>query len=338
MTKQYTIAVIAAKTLVGESLLELLAERNFPISKIHALASAAFEDEEVEFGRRTLDIQAIEAFDFTSVELAFFIDAYLAEQYGEKAAESGCLVIDLSGHFSGKAGVPLIIPEVNPNSIIEYKNHNIVASPLSTTVQLLLALKPIHDVARITRINMTTYQAVSGSGRGGIDELASQTAQLLNGRPIDTKLYPKQIAFNVLPQINSLQENGYTVDENRLVREIQSILEQPTLGVNPTCVRVPVFFGDSIAVHLETESKLAAQQVYALLEAADGLSVIDTSEEGGYPTAVTEGVNEDTVWVGRIREDYSHPFGMNLWLVADNVRKGTALNGVQIAELLIKQL
>lgn len=335
MTKKYTVAVIGAKSLVGETLLEILADRDFPVSKLYALAQASLEDEEVDFGRRTLDLQDIASFDFTEVELAFFIDAALAETYGEEAAQAGCVVIDLSGYFSKQLDIPLIVPEVNPQLIEQYRDRNIVANPLSTTIQLLLALKPLHDVARITRINITTYQAVSGSGRSGIDELAGQTAQLLNGRPIDTKLYPKQIAFNVLPQINDFQDNGYTQDENQLVQELRTILEQPTLGVNPTCVRVPVFFGDSMAVHLETEQKLTVDQAYEVLKAASGLSLIDTSGDGGYPTAVTEGANDDTVWVGRVREDYSHPNGLNLWLVADNVRKGAALNAVQIAELLV---
>lgn len=336
MTKQYIIAVIGATSLVGETLIELLAERKFPISQLYALAPVAFEDDEVEFGRRTLDIQDIAGFDFTEAEIAFCVDAQLTAQYGEEAAQAGCVVIDLSGYFNGREGVPLLIPEVNPDSISEYKNHNIIVSPLGTTVQALLALKPLDDVARIQRINITSYQAVSGSGRLGIDELAGQTAQLLNAKPIDTKLYPKQIAFNVLPQINALQDNGYTVDENRFIQEMRSLLANSNLGVNPTFVRVPVFFGDALALHIETERKVTAEQAYEVLQLAAGITVIDTLEDGGYPTPVTEAANEDTVFIGRIREDYSHPCGLDLWVVADTVRRGTALNGIQIAELLVQ--
>ena len=336
MTKRYTIAEVGANTLVGETLIEILAERNFPIETLHALARASFEDEEVEFGRRTLDIQLVENFDFTQAELAFFIEADLAAEYGSDAAQAGCVVIDLSGHFSSVEGVPLIIPEVNPEAVSDYKNHNMLVSPLSTTIQALVALKPLHDVAKIMRINVTSYQAVSSSGRVGIDELASQTAQLLNARPIDTKLYPKQIAFNVLPQINALQDNGYTVDENRFVQEIRSLLATSDLGVNPTFVRVPVFFGDGLALHIETERKLTAEQAYEALQLAASLTVMETHEDGGYPTPVTEAANENAVFVGRIREDYSHPCGLDLWVVTDNTRKGAALNGVQIAELLVQ--
>lgn len=336
MTKQYTIAVVGAASLVGETLIELLAERKFPISKLYALAPVAFEDEEVEFGRRTLDIQDIAGFDFTEAEIAFCVDAQLTAQYGEAAAQAGCVVIDLSGHFSGREEIPLIIPEVNADAISDYKNYNILVSPLGTTIQTLLALKPLDDAARITRINATSYQAVSGSGKAGIDELAGQTAQLLNARPIDAQLYPKQIAFNVLPQINALQDNGYTVDENRFAQELRSLLANSDLGVNPTFVRVPVFFGDALALHIETELKLTAEQAYELLQQAVGVTVMDTNEDGGYPTPVTEAANEDAVFIGRIREDYSHPHGLDLWVVADTVRKGAALNGVQIAELLVK--
>ncbi|WP_020560007.1 aspartate-semialdehyde dehydrogenase [Thiofilum flexile] len=337
MIRKYTVAVVGAKTLVGETLMELLAERNFPIEKLNALAKVSFWDEDVDFGRRTLDVQDIEAFDFTTVELAFFIEADLAADYGEEAAQAGCVVIDLSGHFSGREGVPLVIPEVNPAAVSEYKNHNMLVNPLSTTIQALMALKPLDDAAKITRINITSYQAVSSSGKAGIDELANQTAQLLNARPIDTKLYPKQIAFNVLPQINALQDNGYTVDENRFMQEVRSLLMSPHLGVNPTFVRVPVFFGDALALHIETEHKLSTDQAYELLRQAVGVTVMEANEDEGYPTPVTEAANEEAVFIGRIREDYSHPCGLDLWVVADNVRKGAALNAVQIAELLVQE-
>jgi aspartate-semialdehyde dehydrogenase len=229
-----------------------------------------------------------------------------------------------------------VVPEVNPQAIEAYKNHGIIANPNCSTIQMLVALKPIHDAVGIERINVATYQAVSGTGKEAIEELALQTSALLNGYPISTKAYPKQIAFNVLPHIDAFQDNGYTREEMKMVWETRKILEDNSILVNPTAVRVPVFYGHSEAVHLETRVKITAAEVKALLQKAPGILVLDERENGGYPTAVTEASGKDFVFVGRIREDISHPKGINLWIVADNVRKGAALNSIQIAELLIK--
>jgi aspartate-semialdehyde dehydrogenase len=245
-------------------------------------------------------------------------------------------VIDTTSQFRYDDEIPLVVPEVNPDKIANYEDHGIIANPNCSTIQMLVALKPIHDAAGIERINVCTYQAVSGTGKEAIEELAGQTANLLNAKDIETKVYPKQIAFNVLPQIDVFQDNGYTKEEMKMVWETHKIMGDDSIRVNPTAVRVPVFFGHSEAVHLETRKKMSADQCRQLLAAAPGIVVMDEHRDGGYPTAVTEGANSDPVYVGRIREDISHPRGLDLWVVADNVRKGAALNSIQIAEMLVK--
>ncbi|MFZ5535953.1 MAG: aspartate-semialdehyde dehydrogenase, partial [Pseudomonadota bacterium] len=229
-----------------------------------------------------------------------------------------------------------VVPEVNPHAVAQYKNRGIIANPNCSTIQMLVALKPIHDAVGIERINVATYQAVSGTGKEAIEELASQTANLLNGKPIKAEVYPKQIAFNVIPQIDVFMDNGYTKEEMKMVWETKKIMGDDSILVNPTCVRVPVFYGHSEAVHIETREKITAEQARELLRKAPGVEVLDEHVPGGYPTAVTEAANHDATYVGRIREDVSHPRGLNLWVVSDNVRKGAALNSVQIAELLIR--
>ena len=226
---------------------------------------------------------------------------------------------------------------MNPGAIAGYTARGIIANPNCSTIQMLVALKPIYDAVGITRINVATYQAVSGTGKAAIEELAGQTARLLNGQPVETNVYPRQIAFNALPHIDSFQDNGYTREEMKMVWETQKIFGDPDIQVNPTCVRVPVFFGHSEAVHIETREKLSAMAARELLETAPGVTVMDQWEDGGYPTAVTEAAGADPVYVGRIREDISHPQGLALWVVSDNVRKGAALNSVQIAEILLAE-
>jgi aspartate-semialdehyde dehydrogenase len=225
---------------------------------------------------------------------------------------------------------------VNPNKIVDYKNQGIIANPNCSTIQMLVALKPIYDAVGISRINVCTYQAVSGTGKEAIEELGKQTLSLLNMQAINTNVYPKQIAFNVLPQIDVFMDNGYTKEEMKMVWETQKILGDTTVMVNATAVRVPVFYGHSEAVHIETRSKISSEEVRALLKKAPGVTVVDERKDGGYPTAVTDSSGNDDVFVGRIREDISHPLGIDLWIVGDNIRKGAALNSVQIAELLIK--
>jgi aspartate-semialdehyde dehydrogenase len=244
-------------------------------------------------------------------------------------------VVDNTSQFRYDDDIPLVVPEVNPEAVADYKNRGIIANPNCSTIQMMVALKPIYDAVGITRVNVATYQAVSGSGKPAMDELAKQTADLLNGRPVEASVYPKQIAFNVLPHIDTFQENGYTKEEMKMVWETKKIMGDESIMVNPTAVRVPVFFGHSEAIHIETRDKITAAQATELLSAAPGIVVMDDRNDGGYPTAVTEASGQDPVYVGRIREDISHPNGLNLWVVADNVRKGAALNSVQIAEVLV---
>jgi aspartate-semialdehyde dehydrogenase len=247
------------------------------------------------------------------------------------------VVVDNTSHFRYDTDIPLVVPEVNPHAVADYKNRGIIANPNCSTIQMLVALKPIYDAVGITRINVSTYQAVSGTGKPAIEELASQTAALLNGKPVEASVYPKQIAFNVLPHIDSFEDNGYTREEMKMVWETRKIFEDESIMVNPTAVRVPVFYGHSEAVHIETREKITAERARELLEAAEGVVVVDEHRDGGYPTAVTEGADTDPVYVGRIREDISHPMGLDMWVVADNVRKGAATNSIQIAEILAKK-
>lgn len=337
MSKTYDVAVVGATGAVGETMLSILAERDFPVGNVYAVASERSAGKRVEFGRKTLVVEDLAAFDFSKVQIGLFSPGgSVSAEYAPKAAAAGCVVIDNTAHFRYDDDIPLIIPEVNPHAIAGYKKRGIIANPNCSTIQMLVALKPLHDAARITRINVATYQAVSGTGKEAIDELASQTASLLSGKPVECNVYPRQISFNALPHIDVFLENGYTKEEMKMVWETHKIMESPDIQVNPTAVRIPVFFGHSEAVHIETGKKLSAEQAREILEKADGIVVMDERVDGGYPTAVTDGANSDPVYVGRIREDISHPSGLNLWVVADNVRKGAALNSVQIAELLIR--
>ena len=246
-------------------------------------------------------------------------------------------MIDNTSQFRYDDDIPLVVPEVNPEAIADYKKRGIIANPNCSTIQMMVALKPIYDAVGITRVNVCTYQAVSGSGKSAMDELAKQTAALLNGRPVDNAVYPKQIAFNVLPQIDVFEENGYTKEEMKMVWETKKILGDDAILVNPTAVRVPVFYGHSEALHIETKAKLTASDARKLLSESEGIVVVDEHVDGGYPTAVSDASGSDPVYIGRIREDISHPNGLNLWVVADNVRKGAALNSVQIAEILVEK-
>jgi aspartate-semialdehyde dehydrogenase len=254
-----------------------------------------------------------------------------------RAVEAGAVVIDNTSEFRDADDVPLVVSEVNPHAIAEYPHRNIIANPNCSTMQMLVALAPIHRAARIERINVATYQSVSGAGRSGIEELGRQTADLLNFREVEPSKFPAQIAFNVIPQGGDFMENGYTTEEMKLVRETRKILEDDAILVNPTVVRVPVFFGHSEAVHIETRDRIDAATARALLEAAPGVVVVDERKAGGYPTPVGHAAGKDAVFVGRIREDISHPNGLDLWVVSDNIRKGAALNAVQVAEILIRE-
>jgi aspartate-semialdehyde dehydrogenase len=338
VTKQVDVAVVGATGAVGEAMLEILHQRNFPVGKVYALASERSAGSTVQFGNKSLIVEDLAEFDFSKVQVGLFSPgASVSEIYAPKAAAAGCVVIDNTSQFRYDDDVPLVVPEVNPEAIAGYKTKGIIANPNCSTIQMLVALKPIYDAAGITRINVCTYQAVSGSGKPAMDELAKQTAALLNGRSVEAEVYPKQIAFNVLPQIDVFMDNGYTKEEMKMVWETRKIMGDDSIQVNPTAVRVPVFFGHSEAVHIETRDKITAEQAIALYEKAPGIVLFDERKDGGYPTAVTEASGQDPVYIGRIREDISHPNGLNLWVVADNVRKGAALNSVQIAEVLVEK-
>ncbi|MCL4164839.1 UNVERIFIED_CONTAM: hypothetical protein GTU68_032546 [Idotea baltica] len=335
MSKEFDVAVVGATGAVGETMLSILAERKFPIRNIYALASERSAGKRVEFGSKQLVVQDLAKFDFSQVQIGIFSPgASVSKIYAPIAAEAGCVVIDNTSQFRYDDDKPLIIPEVNAHAIAQYKDTNIIANPNCSTIQMLVALKPIHDAVGITRVNVCTYQAVSGTGKEAIEELGGQTARLLNGQPAQASVYPKQIAFNALPHIDTFQENGYTKEEMKMVWETRKIMEDDTIRVNPTCVRIPVFYGHSEAVHLETKAPITADQARDLLGSAQGIVVLDEHKDGGYPTAVTESAGTDAVYVGRIRQDISTENGLNLWVVSDNVRKGAALNSVQIAECL----
>ncbi|MBM4208749.1 MAG: aspartate-semialdehyde dehydrogenase [Gammaproteobacteria bacterium] len=337
MIKFYSVAVVGATGAVGEAMLSILEERKFPVGEVHALASSKSAGKRIPFQGGSLKVEDLATFDFSRVQIALFsAGASVSAEYAPKAAAAGCVVVDNTSYFRYDDDIPLIVPEVNPEKIADYRNKNIIANPNCSTIQMLVALKPIYDAAGIERINVSTYQAVSGTGKKGIDELAKQTAKLLNGKPVESTVYPKQIAFNVLPQIDVFQDNGYTKEEMKMVWETQKILGDNSVKVNATTVRVPVFYGHSEAVNVETKEKIDATTVRELLDKAPGVTVVDERVNGGYPTAVTESSGHDNVFVGRIREDISHPKAINLWVVGDNVRKGAALNSVQIAEILVK--
>lgn len=336
MTKKIDVAVVGATGAVGETILDILHQRDFPVGKIYALASARSAGNMVNFGNKSLIVEDLAEFDFSKVQVGLFSPgASVSKEYAPKAAAAGCVVIDNTSQFRYQDDIPLVVPEVNPEAIADYKNHGIIANPNCSTIQMMVALKPIYDAVGIERINVCTYQAVSGTGKQAMEELAKQTASLLNGRPVEMNVYPKQISFNVLPHIDVFQENGYTKEEMKMVWETKKIMGDDAILVNPTAVRVPVFYGHSEAIHIETKSKISAEDAKSLLSKSDGIVVIDEHEDGGYPTAVSDASGNDPVYVGRIREDISHERGLNLWVVADNVRKGAALNSVQIAEVLI---
>ena len=337
MSKTYDVAVVGATGAVGETMMRVLEERNFPVGTLYPLASERSEGKIVQFKGKNIRIQNLADFDFSKVQIGLFsAGGSISEEFAPKAAAAGCVVIDNTSHFRYDDDIPLVVPEVNPGKIAEYKKRGIIANPNCSTIQMLVALKPIYDAVGIERINVATYQAVSGTGKEAIEELAVQTRDLLNGQSIKSEVYPKQIAFNALPHIDVFLENGYTKEEMKMVWETKKIFGDDNIVVNPTCVRIPVFYGHSEAVHIETRDKISAEQVTELLNSAPGVTVLDTRKPGGYPTAVTEAVDKDDTFVGRIREDISHPRGINMWVVADNVRKGAATNSVQIAEELIK--
>jgi aspartate-semialdehyde dehydrogenase len=333
----YKVAMVGATGAVGETLIGILIERKFPISEFVPLASAKSAGEKISFGAKQIVVQDLASYDFAGVDIAFFsAGGSVSREHAARAVAAGAVVIDNTSEFRNNPDVPLVVSEVNPDAIAGYTKLGIIANPNCSTMQMLVALAPIHRAVGIERINVATYQSVSGAGRSGIDELGRQTAALLNFQPVKPSKFSKQIAFNVIPHIDDFQDNGYTREEMKMVWETRKILGDESIQVNPTAVRVPVFLGHAEAVHVETRDKITAEQVRELLQSAAGVEVIDERKAGGYPTPVGDAAGQDAVFVGRIREDISHPRGIDLWVVADNIRKGAALNAVQIAELLVK--
>jgi aspartate-semialdehyde dehydrogenase len=336
---QVDVAIVGATGAVGEVMVEILEQRNFPVGKLYLLASERSAGKRLQFAGKSIVVEDLVSFDFSKVKIGLFsAGGSISEVYAPIAAAAGCIVIDNTSHFRRDPHIPLIIPEVNAHRLGDYEETNIIANPNCSTIQMLVALSPIRDAVGINRINVSTYQAVSGAGKKAVEELAAQTAKLLNGQTIEEKVFPRQISFNALPQIGDFQENGYTLEEMKMIWETQKIFEDPSIMVNPTCVRIPVFHGHSETVHIETKSKISAAEARELLQNTEGVVVIDEMEDGGYPTAVSDSVGEDSVFVGRIREDISTECGLNLWIVSDNLRKGAALNSIQIAEVLLKRL
>ena len=338
MDRKFNVAVVGATGAVGEVMLSILAERGFPYGKVHAVASNRSAGQKVRFAGTELVVEDLEKFDFSGIQIGLFSPgASVSQVHAPRAAAAGCVVIDNTSFFRYDADIPLVVPEVNPDAIAQYRNRGIIANPNCSTIQMVVALKPIHDAVGIERINVCTYQSVSGTGKEAIAELQQQSVAALSGRPVRVDVYPRQIAFNVLPHIDVFMDNGYTKEEMKLVWETQKIMGDNSIRVNATAVRVPVYYGHSEAVHIETRRKISVEDVRKLLRAAPGVVLMDERRDGGYPTALTEAAGTDPVFVGRVRDDISHPTGLNLWIVSDNVRKGAALNSVQIAEILVKR-
>ncbi|WP_417883898.1 aspartate-semialdehyde dehydrogenase [Vibrio rumoiensis] len=334
MSQEFNVAIFGATGAVGEAMLEVLQERKFPVGDLYLLASERSEGKTYRFNGKTIRVQNVEDFDWSQVHIALFsAGGELSAKWAPIAADEGVVVIDNTSEFRYEFDVPLVVPEVNSEAIAEFRNRNIIANPNCSTIQMLVALKPIHDAVGIERINVATYQSVSGAGKKGIDELAGQTAKLLNGLPVEKEAFTQQIAFNCIPQIDVMMENGYTKEEMKMVWETQKIFNDPSIQVNPTCVRVPVFYGHAESLHIETRAPIDAEQVMDMLEKMEGVEVFRGAD---YPTQVRDAGGKDTVMVGRVRNDISHHSGINMWVVADNVRKGAATNAVQIAEVLIR--
>ena len=331
------VAIVGATGAVGETFLSILHERAFPMAELIVLASERSAGTQVDFGNRKLTVRDLATFDPAGVDIALFsAGGSVSKQYAPKFAAAGAIVIDNSSAFRQDADVPLVVSEVNAHAL-DAIPRGIVANPNCSTMQLLVALAPLHREAKLERINIATYQSVSGTGARALEELGKQTAALLAFQEPRPEVYPVQIAFNVIPHGGDFLDNGYTTEEMKLVWETRKILGDETIQVSATSVRVPVFYAHSEAVHIETRAKISAARARELLEQAPGVEVVDDRAPGGYPTPVTHASGQDPVYVGRIREDISHPRGLDLWVVSDNIRKGAALNAIQIAELLLKK-
>lgn len=335
MTKEYNIAILGATGAVGEMIIEVLEERNFPVQNLFLLASKNSAGKTLQFKGKSIRVENVEEFDWNKAEIAIFsAGGSVSEKWAPIAAMNNVVVIDNTSQFRYDDQVPLIIPEVNPEDMSAYTNKNIIANPNCSTIQMLVALKPIYDLYGIDKINVSTYQSVSGAGKSAINELAGQTANLLNSKELEKNVFSDQIAFNCIPQIDVFMENGYTKEEMKMVWETKKILNDFEISVNATCVRVPVFFGHSESVNIETNYPFDIEQVKDLMRESQYIKFFEDDE---FPTQVTHGANQDLVMVGRLRKELDNENGLNLWVVADNIRKGAATNSVQIAELLINQ-
>ena len=334
--KTFHVAVVGATGAVGNEMIRVLEQRNFPVGRLKLLASERSLGKSLEYRGASVPVEVLGENSFAGVQIGLFsAGGSISEKFAPIAAKAGCVVVDNTSAFRMAPDVPLVVPEVNPEAIAQYRNRGIIANPNCSTIQMVVALKPIHDAARIKRIVVSTYQAVSGTGKKAVDELEAQTRALMNGREAVAKVYPYQIAFNCLPQIDVFVENGYTKEEMKMINETRKIMNDPSIAVTATTVRVPVFYAHSESVNIETERKITPGEVKALLSKAPGVTVVDDPSQRLYPLAI-HAAGKDNTYVGRIREDESIANGINMWVVSDNLRKGAALNAVQIAEILAK--
>jgi len=335
--KSYNVVVAGATGAVGSEMVSILEERNFPVNELRLLASPRSAGSRIEFKGKSYVVEVMKEDSFKGMDIGLFSPGgAVSQKFAPIAGQAGCVVIDNTSAFRMDPDVPLVVPEVNAHAIAQYSKKNIIANPNCSTIQMVVALKPIHDVARIKRIVVSTYQSVSGTGRRAIRELESQVLAIYNNKEIEKAVYPHQIAFNCLPHIDVFLENGYTKEEMKMVNETRKIMEDDSIRVTATTVRVPVFYGHSESVNIETERKITADEVREILSRAPGVVVVDNPKEARYPLAI-DAAGRDETFVGRIREDESIPNGINMWIVADNIRKGAALNAVQIAEILIEK-
>ena len=337
VTENLNIAVVGATGLVGEAMLEILQERDFPVGRLYPLASERSLGKSVRFRGHDLPVAVLDEHDFSDTDIALFsAGASVSEIHAPRAVDAGCVVVDNTSRFRNEPDIPLVVPEVNPAALAGLRPRNIIANPNCSTIQLVVALKPVYDAAGISRINVATYQAVSGAGRQQVEELARQSTELMSGRAEDADSESIPIAFNAIPQIDAFEDNGYTREEMKMVWETRKIFGDDQIMISATAVRIPVFIGHSEAVSIETREKISATEVRNLLSAAPGVTLLDAGRAGGYPTARTQAAGRNDVFVGRIRDDLSHERGISMWVVSDNLRKGAALNSIQIAEILVR--
>lgn len=330
---------MGATGVVGGMLIELLEQRRFPVDHLHLLASERSSGQRFSFRGSYLRVQALEDFDFAGIDIAFFTaGSEISALYVPRATASGAIVVDNTSKYRLEPNIPLVVPEINAEQAKRGLQTRIVANPNCSTIQMVVALKPIQEEVGIKRITVSTYQSVSGAGTRALEELAMQTANVLNAKSITPEVAPVQMAFNVIPQIGEFHDNGFSEEEMKMVQETQKIFDDPNMEINPTCVRVPIFFGHSLALHVETRQKILLTDVRRLLSDAPGVELVDSNTDGGYPTPVTHATGQNEVFVGRVREDLSSENGVNLWVVSDNSRKGAALNSLQIAEELVRHL